>query len=204
MAKGTICPKCEYVRKAEEPVPEWQCPSCQIVYAKFQQSPVFAGGSDLLRDETAALQPRMGQPWEEAPGQNLGYGIAAGAGAAVVGALIWAVISAATNYQIGWMAIGVGALVGYAVRLAGKGADASFGIVAALLALLGCVIGNFLTVVIIISNQEALSILTILTRITPAILVSILADTFRPMDLLFYGFAIYEGYRFAIVRPEEG
>lgn len=28
------CPKCGYVRKAEETAPEWQCPACQVVYAK--------------------------------------------------------------------------------------------------------------------------------------------------------------------------
>jgi glutaredoxin len=28
------CPKCGYVRKSEEIAPEWQCPSCQVVYAK--------------------------------------------------------------------------------------------------------------------------------------------------------------------------
>jgi glutaredoxin len=28
------CPKCGYVRKSEELAPEWQCPSCQVVYAK--------------------------------------------------------------------------------------------------------------------------------------------------------------------------
>lgn len=28
------CPKCGYVRKAEDMAPEWQCPACQVVYAK--------------------------------------------------------------------------------------------------------------------------------------------------------------------------
>ena len=28
------CPKCSYVRKAEDVAPEWQCPACQVVYAK--------------------------------------------------------------------------------------------------------------------------------------------------------------------------
>ncbi|WP_394779447.1 glutaredoxin family protein [Undibacterium sp.] len=29
-----ICPKCSYIRKATDTAPEWQCPSCQIVYSK--------------------------------------------------------------------------------------------------------------------------------------------------------------------------
>lgn len=28
------CPKCGYVRRAEDDAPEWQCPACQVVYAK--------------------------------------------------------------------------------------------------------------------------------------------------------------------------
>ena len=31
------CPKCGYVRKRNDTAPDWQCPSCQIVYAKFGQ-----------------------------------------------------------------------------------------------------------------------------------------------------------------------
>lgn len=33
------CPKCGYVRKPTDTAPEWQCPSCLIVYAKFGTSP---------------------------------------------------------------------------------------------------------------------------------------------------------------------
>ena len=33
-----ICPKCNYQRNADDHVPDWQCPSCGIAYAKFQQS----------------------------------------------------------------------------------------------------------------------------------------------------------------------
>ena len=34
-AAGKICPSCQYQRCANEPVPDWQCPRCQIVYAKY-------------------------------------------------------------------------------------------------------------------------------------------------------------------------
>ncbi len=37
------CPKCQYVRKPEDKNPEWQCPRCEIVYAKFEAS--AQGGS---------------------------------------------------------------------------------------------------------------------------------------------------------------
>ena len=31
-----VCPKCGYVRTANEVAPEWQCPSCGIAYNKYQ------------------------------------------------------------------------------------------------------------------------------------------------------------------------
>ena len=33
-----ICPKCSYARQATDSAPEWQCPSCQIAYAKFGEA----------------------------------------------------------------------------------------------------------------------------------------------------------------------
>src|SRR5258708_5169082 len=61
--------------------------------------------------------------------QNLPLGILAGAGATIVGALIWMAITVATDMHIGIVAIGVGAAVGYAVRYAGKGVSKIFGYV---------------------------------------------------------------------------
>ena len=36
---GKPCPKCAYVRSPDDAAPDWQCPKCQIVYAKFGQAP---------------------------------------------------------------------------------------------------------------------------------------------------------------------
>ena len=38
----TTCPKCGYVRKPSETVPDWECPSCGIAYAKFHAGPSVA------------------------------------------------------------------------------------------------------------------------------------------------------------------
>jgi hypothetical protein len=36
--QGKPCPKCGYARKASDTNPAWQCPKCQIAYAKFKHS----------------------------------------------------------------------------------------------------------------------------------------------------------------------
>jgi hypothetical protein len=132
--------------------------------------------------------------------QNLPLGILGGIGAAAIGATIWAMITALTNFQIGWMAVGVGFLVGIGVRSLGKGVDTSFGIAGAILSLVGCLAGNLLTVCIIISRQESIELLNLLTRLNPAVTVELMKATFNPIDMLFYGIAVYEGYRFSFRR----
>jgi len=129
--------------------------------------------------------------------QNLSFGVIGGAIAAVIGATIWAMITAATNFQIGWMAVGVGFLVGFTVRICGKGIDRIFGIMGSVLSLLGCLAGNLFTVCIVVSRHQGIPLLDLLSRLNPEITVRIMTATFSPMDLLFYGIAVYEGYKFS-------
>ena len=65
--------------------------------------------------------------------QNLVSGLVGGAGAALLGAVIWAAVTVMTGYQIGWMAVGVGFLAGYGVRKFGQGVDTIFGVVGAVI-----------------------------------------------------------------------
>lgn len=127
--------------------------------------------------------------------QNLGLGAIAGAAAALIGAAAWAAVTVFTHYQIGWMAVGVGFLVAFAVRTFGKGLDGVFGIVGAGLALLGCLVGNLLAVCGMVAQQEDLGLLEILSRLDMQIAQELMTATFSPLDLLFYGIAVYEGYK---------
>lgn len=135
--------------------------------------------------------------------QNLSMGILGGAAAAAVGAILWGVITYVTAFQIGWMAVGVGCLVGLAVRKLGQGIDTSFGVAGAMLALAGCVMGNLFASCIAISQQAHIGLGVVLGRLDIPIIVDIMAQTFSPIDLLFYGIAVYEGYRFSFKRMSE-
>ena len=135
--------------------------------------------------------------------QNLLFGSFTGIIAAIAGASLWAIITLATNFQIGWMAVGVGFLVGYGIRIAGKGIDKIFGILGASLSLFGCLLGNFLTVVGFISKEESLGFFETLVRIDYSLVPSLMLQTGSLIDLLFYGIAVYEGYRFSFRRITE-
>lgn len=127
--------------------------------------------------------------------QNLLGGALAGAAGAAVGAGLWAGVTVATGYQIGWIAVGIGFGVGFAVRAAGKGIDRVFGYLGAGLALLGCAVGNLLAVCGIVAKQEEIPFLDLLSQLDLAVIQELMVATFSPMDLLFYGIALYEGYK---------
>jgi hypothetical protein len=127
--------------------------------------------------------------------QNLIMGITGGLLGAAIGAVLWAVVTVLTEYQIGYMALGVGFLTGVGVKLLGRGVDRSFQMAGAVLALAGCLAGNLMVVVIFGSLETGLSVSTILAGLTAPIIIDLYAATFNVMDLLFYGLAITIGYR---------
>jgi len=129
--------------------------------------------------------------------QNYPMALISGIVVGLIGAIIWAIITVATEYQIGYMAIAIGAGVGYTMRYFGKGIDQIFGITGAIIAVLSCLFGNFFSVIGFTANAEAIGYLKTLTLFDYSRLIPLITDTFNFMDFLFYGFAAYEGYKFA-------
>lgn len=129
--------------------------------------------------------------------QNFSRAIIAGSLAMLIGAILWAFITVTTMYQIGYMAVAVGFIVGYAVRYAGKGVDQVFGITGAVLAFLGCLLGNFFSMVGLLANELQTGIFDVFSLIPLSTIIDVMGENFAIMDLLFYGIAIYEGYKFS-------
>ena len=118
--------------------------------------------------------------------QNLMMGTMAGLIASLAGAGVWAAATIITGYQIGFMAIGIGILVGIAVRQLGNGLDQSFGLVGGALSLVGCGLGNVLYITYYVAENEEMAYMDILTQLDFDIMSGMLLATFEPMDLLFY------------------
>lgn len=129
--------------------------------------------------------------------QDLLFALIGGLAAALVGAVLWAAVTVSTNYQIGFMAIGVGLIVGFGVRFFGSGVDKTYGVIGAIYALLGCLLGNLFTQVWFLAEYQSLGLFDAFKLLNASLLVAIFEETFSPMDLLFYGIAIAEGYNFA-------
>jgi hypothetical protein len=98
------------------------------------------------------------------------------------------------------MAIGVGFLVGTAVKFFGKGKSMVFGVSSAVLALIGCVLGNLIFYSGIIAREESASFLRVLfvLLLSPAAAIKVFSIAFGFMDILFYALAAYAGFSTAL------
>ena len=148
-----------------------------------------------------SLYPRQpGYVTESPDSGNLALAVVAGLVAALVGAVLWALLVSATHYKIGYAAVGVGYLVGLAMRVAGKGHTPVFGYIGAGLALLGCVVGDILTDCAIAAEQSHTSVFSVLGILTPSLAIESLKEGFGPLDILFYVLAAMAGYRNAFIK----
>lgn len=148
---------------------------------------------------TTVVESEVASEGEVGSGNFVG-GLIGGLVAAAIGAVAWAAITVTTQFQIGWMAVGVGVVVGFAVRKFGNGAESRYRILGGALALVGCVAGNLLSAIAFVAQSQSIPFFAALARLPMAALPELYAATFDVMDLLFYGIAIYEGYKLA-VRP---
>lgn len=138
--------------------------------------------------------------------ENLPKGMLYAVGASILGAAAWALISVSTGYQIGYMAIGVGFLVGFAMRQ-GKGIRPVFGIIGAVLALISCILGDFFSFVGYIAQDYEVSYMEVLLKADYGELASLMLENLASMTALFYGIAVYEGFKLSFRaqnQPEGG
>ena len=133
------------------------------------------------------------------PEKKLLLGGLAGLAAAIIGAIIWAVVTVTAKYQIGWMAVGVGVLVGFVLRI-GNGGKA-FGILGAILALFGCILGNYFSLIALAAAELHVPFFTVLSNTDTAKVINAMWEDFISTSILFYAIAAYEGYKFSVIRP---
>jgi hypothetical protein len=87
------------------------------------------------------------------PSGGNGKAIAIGILAMILGAAIWAVITVVTAHEFSLVAIGVGALVGV-LMYAARPTSSGIAVVAALLTVAGCALGQFLALPAYVAHKE--------------------------------------------------
>jgi hypothetical protein len=141
---------------------------------------------EMSREETiAALRSR----------QNFALAIPAGLAAAVVGALAWALFVYLTEMKLGLIAVGIGALVGWAIRKTGRGVDPQFGVLGAVCAALGWALGTALCDVAFVAKDAGRPFLSVLTALGGGETMSLALRAADAMDILFLAIAVWEGWK---------
>jgi mannose/fructose/N-acetylgalactosamine-specific phosphotransferase system component IID len=140
------------------------------------------------------------------PSASLPRAIAGGLAAAVVGGVVWALIVKTTDYEVGFVAWGIGFAVGTAVVLATGGAKGRpLQIVAVVLALVGVLIGKYLSYAFIV-QEEAESFGESIGLFSGDMFRFFREDldaVFGLFDLLWVGLAVFSAWRIAQVDEEE-
>lgn len=129
--------------------------------------------------------------------QNLMMGITSGVVTGMALAILWAFLTVTTGYQIGYMAIGVGAGVGITVRFFGKGIDTIFGVWGAAVALFSCLAGDVLSIIGLVANDQNLGYFEVFKLLDFSLLPSAILESMSFQSLIFYGIALTFGYKFS-------
>lgn len=171
---------------------------------------VIAGLEEMGVNKTAAsnivdvVSKRLQQS-KTSGGGSLLLGLIGGLMAAVIGGVVWAWLTLASGYEIGFVAWGIGLLCGLAVmKLAGGETGPVFQVVAVLASILGIAIGKYGTffyefkqAIIAEYGAEAAVQWTLFSSEAVGAFVELASELFGAYDLLWVGLAVVTAWRVA-------
>ena len=98
--------------------------------------------------------------------QSFRNAVVAGLIALIVFCVLWVSVSALTNRVFPWMTVVLGAMLGLAIRSAGRGVGWAFPVLAAVMALLGSIIGNIVLAASTTAESYGMGTVEILRSVT--------------------------------------
>jgi phosphate/sulfate permease len=129
--------------------------------------------------------------------QNYQAALISGLIATILAAGIYAVIAVVAGYSVSYMAIALGAFVGFTIQFLGRGIESRYAVLASILAVFGCVLGNFFAGLILLARNYGESASDIASQITFQSLVDSTVSGFRPLTILFWLLAVAAASYFA-------
>lgn len=138
-----------------------------------------------------------GSNYLEEQKSSFARGVGAGAAAAVVGAAAWALVGLLTGYQIGFIAIGIGYLVGAAMARFGRIKGTAPMLTAALIALVGALVGHLAWVYTAGSRETGIAITTLIDTIGPVEVITN-TDITEPFSWAFFALAAFTAGQVAV------
>ena len=128
--------------------------------------------------------------------QSLRNAIYAGLIVIILFSGLWAMLSTLIDKVFPWMTVVLGVLVGMVIRRAGRGLDWRFPVVAAVMALLGALIGNVVVAAAFTAAEFETSTFAILRAVTPMTWPVFFDEVVAPGDFVyaFFGAAMAAFY----------
>ena len=103
--------------------------------------------------------------------------------------VLWAVLSDLTNRVLPWMTMVLGALLGIAIRRAGKGIDWRFPVLAAVIAVIGALAANIVVAAVFKAEEMGVGPLRVLQSVTALTWRDFFSEVMTPADAVFAVFA---------------
>jgi|GEM_PF-2911696 len=141
--------------------------------------------------------------YSDVPSPDLSAAMLAGMLSSLLGASFWALLTIITEYQIGYVAIGVGAFVGFTVRYWGNGRSFQFGLIGGVFALFGCFIGSFFIVCYYSAQLLNMPFMEFVLSNETRYLWANMQDWIDAYDIAFYTLAAVAGYKIAGEEKDE-
>ena len=115
---------------------------------------------------------------------------------AIVGGLIWGFLVAATDTELGIVAIGIGVLAGFGVVLGARRKHGTpLQVIAGVSAIVGIFFGKYFGFVQIVNRELGAGTASVFDGRTFSAFMEILGDLFSGFDVLWIVFAVYTAWR---------
>jgi len=132
---------------------------------------------------------------------NLILGLLGGTLAMIVCAVVWGSLLYPYHFYINWIAVILGLAVGFGARWLAKGGSLWLGLTAGALALIGCILGNFIAYSRYFMRIYDWTLFEPFGRLDH--LAAVFRSTVVPLDLLFYAVGICLAFLIAYRQPRE-
>ncbi len=134
---------------------------------------------------------------------NNSLGVLLGIGFGFVGATAWAIISKLTGYNIGFIAIFIGFLVGQGFVNAGRSTKPIMGVIAAIIALLSTLLGNLAFAFLQIADYHSMNVIDLVINFDYHYLLNLIIDMHTAFDIIFYTLAASAAYKRSFINKHK-
>lgn len=129
--------------------------------------------------------------------QNFAAAVIAGAVATVLAAAAYGIIVAEWAFSYGFVAAGVGIVIGLAMQFLGRGISMKFAVAATFYTITGCVLGNLFRVIMELARESATSPIDVLRNSSLLVLAESSISYLSFLDLVYWFVAVFCAVFFA-------